>query len=679
MNTVPAHADLASLQRENAALKARLQEAEDTLHALRCGEVDAIMVGEHVYTLEGSEAAANRFRSDVLAQMDDAVLVLDASGHVIYLNPAAERQYGVAPSWALGRPRASLYTEEWPDAADEDAAQRAMQDPGYWRGRNLHRRADGSALLVECAHSALRDERGAVTGKLVVARDVSARAAAEAALHESRARLHFALESARIGDWELDLDTGSTRRSLRHDQCFGYDAPVPDWNFEVCLQHVHVDDRIAVHQAVARAADGGGDAHFECRVVWPDATEHWIEVHATLAVGGTPVRRLVGIVCDITERKRAEAALREADGRKDVFLATLAHELRNPLAPIRNAVRILQLTAEPQARERALATLERQLEHLVRLLDDLMDVSRISRGKMELRRAPVAVAAVLLNAVDSTRPLFEQRRHELVLNLPPQPVVLDADPTRLTQVVVNLLDNAAKYTPDCGLITLSAQPQGDTLLISVQDNGIGIHPAMLPRVFDMFTQVKRRTGAATEGMGIGLALVQRLVELHGGSVRALSEGEARGTTMELRLPLQVATAAAPALAAPAAPGLPPTSRRVLVAEDNPDSASSMVMLLQLMGHQTAVAHDGLQAVASAREFLPQVVLMDIGLPGCDGYEAARRIRAQDWGRDMLLVALTGWGQDTDRERSRQAGINHHLLKPVDPKRLEVLLRLPLPD
>ena len=675
--------DRDALLRENAALLERLAEAEDTLRALRNGEVDAILVGDDVFVLEGAESAANRFRSDVLAQMGDAVVVLDNDNQVVYLNAAAERQYGVAAADALGRPHSTLFTAEWDSEAAELAAKQALDTCGFWRGRCTYRAPKGTRFLVECTKSRLRDAKGAPAGLLFVGRDFTAQAAAENALAASRARLQFALESARIGEWDFDLDTDTATHSLRHDQAFGYSKPVPRWGFATFKSHLHPADLARVEQAFNEALGWRDELHLDCRVIWPDGGVHWIELHAAVFRHDGRPRRMTGIVADISERKFAEESLRDADRRKDIFLATLAHELRNPIAPISNSLAAMRRSGDATLHLQAMNTADQQLAHLVRLVDDLLDVSRISQGKMTLRLARIDVAEVLRTAVDSAMPRIESKRHRLDVSWPEQPLAIDGDLMRLTQALANVLDNAAKYSPEGGRITLSAHEHYGELVISVRDNGAGIHPENLNQVFELFTQVGRTREQSQGGMGIGLALVKRLIEMHGGTVHARSAGEGRGCTVVLRLPMparpQLAQPAKlPSLQAPSEPAEAAADDakrrlRVLVVDDNADSADSLAMLLQLMGHETDIARDGEQAVVKAASFLPRVILMDIGLPGFDGYEASRRIRAQLPQRDLLLIALTGWGQAADRERSRQAGLDQHLVKPIDPAHLEALL------
>lgn len=375
---------------------------------------------------------------------------------------------------------------------------------------------------------------------------------------------------------------------------------------------------------------------------------------------------------DVTESLRAEEALREANRRKDEFLATLAHELRNPLAPIRNAAQLLgspKLTSE--ALDWARHVIQRQVRHMAYLLDDLLDVARITRGKLELRRQHVLLSAVVDAAIETARPAIDAKRHSFAVALPAGMVELDADPQRLAQVIANLLTNAAKYTDPGGSIALVATLEPGEVRIGVRDDGIGLSREALDSIFGMFSQVDDARHRSEGGLGIGLALVKGLVELHGGRVEAHSDGVGRGSEFVVRLPLRPAAAAAVESAhggASAAPGC-----RVLLADDNRDAAESLAMLLQMAGHEVRIAHDGVAAVELAAQFRPDVALLDIGMPGLDGYAVARTIRAQPWGTAPHLVALTGWGQEEDRRRSREAGFDEHLTKPVDPARVEELV------
>jgi signal transduction histidine kinase/CheY-like chemotaxis protein len=383
----------------------------------------------------------------------------------------------------------------------------------------------------------------------------------------------------------------------------------------------------------------------------------------------------VNVLVDISDRKRAEEALREADRAKDEFLATLAHELRNPLAPIRNAVYVLNLAgAHSPEVQWALSVIERQSRQMARLIDDLMDVARITGGRLQLTKERVELAEVVRAAVETARPVVEAAGHELTVSLPP-PVVLDADLTRLAQAVSNVLNNAAKYTDRGGRIWLTAERQGSDAVISVRDTGMGIPAEALPHLFEMFTQADRHGDRSRGGLGIGLALVRRLVEMHGGSVAAHSDGPGLGSEFVIRLPAVVEQEPRRGATAPEGTSAAPAALRVLVVDDNWDAAASLGVVLRRAGHDTRTAHDGFEAVALAEQFRPDVVLLDIGLPKLNGLDVARHIREQSWGQRMVLIATTGWGQTADRVKSQAAGFDHHLVKPIDPATLLGVLAL----
>lgn len=374
------------------------------------------------------------------------------------------------------------------------------------------------------------------------------------------------------------------------------------------------------------------------------------------------------------ERLRLIEQLREQDRRKDEFLATLAHELRNPLAPIRNGLELIRLANNDRAvLEKATMIMQRQIEQMVRLVDDLLDVARISRNKLELRREQVELETIVRNAVETSRPVLAAAENDLHVDLPSEPVWIEADPVRLAQVFSNLLNNAAKYSAPGGRISLVAAQSGDELTIRVSDTGIGIEPAKLSQIFGMFVQLDASELQVQSGLGVGLTLVQRLIEMHGGAIEARSEGQGKGSEFIVRLPALKQSAKSVSEIEPVLDDRPPTRRRILVVDDNIDSAESMAMMLELSGHDVATAHDGLAAVELAKEFQPHVALLDLGMPKLDGYEAARSIRQQSWGQKMKLVALTGWGQQEDKRRSREAGFDAHLVKPIDFGALEELV------
>ena len=421
-----------------------------------------------------------------------------------------------------------------------------------------------------------------------------------------------------------------------------------------------------------RTLGSQGEFQFEA----PDGTP----LPVYLAISALPLNgdtALCMVATDLTEQKERQD-LRESNRRKDEFLAMLAHELRNPLAPIRNALYLMKRGEfDPSSSEDVRSMMERQVEHFSRLIDDLMDVSRISTGKVELRMELVDLAKAVTRSVEVSRTLVEQKGHELSVDLPEAPILLDADPTRIEQVLDNLLTNAAKYTDPGGHIALAASREGDSAVVRLRDDGIGIAPEKLPHIFDLFVQAERRLDRSQGGLGLGLSLVKSLVEMHGGGVTATSEGLGRGSEFVVRLPARPATmhdvAGVGRNGRPRAESILP-KYRILVVDDNVDSARSMAMVLKrLWGQDTEVAHDGLEAIEKAVEYRPEVILLDIGLPGMSGFEVAERLRGWAWAVRPLIVAMTGLGQEEDLRRSRESGFDHHLVKPVDLEALQKLI------
>jgi PAS domain S-box-containing protein len=494
---------------------------------------------------------------------------------------------------------------------------------------------------------------------------------AEEALRRSERNLNDFFENASIGLHCVALDGTILRANQAELDMLGYtneeyvgrnvaefhvDAP----RLRDLMDRLGRGETLQNHEARMRARDGG--------------IRHVLISSNALIEGG----RLVHTRCftrDITERKLAEQALEEADRRKTEFLATLAHELRNPLAPIRTAATLIA-RADPGRSELRWGrdVIERQIQQLTRLVDDLLDVSRITRGKIELKKERVDLAAVVRSALETSHPLIEAAGHTITVSLPPDPIVLDADPVRLAQVLSNLFNNAAKFTPDGGEIRLGVEKEGGTVSISVADNGNGIAPELLPRIFDMFVQADRSLERAQGGLGIGLTLVRWFVEMHGGSVSAHSAGPGLGSAFIVRLPTAAETVTMDATnhSEDRLDFVPARPRRILVADDNRDGRESLRLLLEAMGNEVRTAIDGEEAVAVAAEFGPEVALLDIGMPRINGYEAARQIRERPGGEQIVLVALTGWGKEDDRRRSREAGFDHHWVKPVDISALQRL-------
>ncbi len=376
----------------------------------------------------------------------------------------------------------------------------------------------------------------------------------------------------------------------------------------------------------------------------------------------------------LAQSRQYAAALQEADQRKDEFLATLAHELRNPLAPIRTGLQVLRMSPPGPATDQVRDMMDRQMDHLVRLIDDLLDVSRVSQGKIDLRHEHISLQDVVRAAVEVSQPLIDAAQHRLILDVPPDVLWLDADLTRLAQVVSNLLNNAAKYTPQNGHITLTIRPDGNNVLIAVTDTGLGIRDDMLAKVFDLFTQIDRNMERAQGGLGIGLALVKRLVEMHGGKITAASPGLGQGSTFTVRLPLSPQQTPS-AIADKSASLIPPEAipLQVLVVDDNVASAKTTGWMLEMIGHNARLVHDGLEVLEVAKKMRPDVILLDIGLPGMNGYDVCRALRVDPLFKNTVIIAQTGWGQDKDRQLAKEAGFTHHLTKPVKPEQLSDLL------
>jgi PAS domain S-box-containing protein len=562
------------------------------------------------------------------------------------------------------------------------------------RRRELYRseyrivRADtGETSWLESRGRFLYDSAGSPTHLIGICLEATARKEAEERLIQREAQLDLATRIVGVGVFDHDhVDN----RLYWSDQLRKiHDAP-PDLEpgIRALDAQVHPDDRERLYAAVRAAHDPASDGTFnlEYRILRRNGEVRWIVGQAqTLFAGEGAERRpvrTVGVELDVTDARLAEArlrdseeALRKADQRKDEFLATLAHELRNPLAPIRTAAEMLTLpNLEPHQLAWSRQVIHRQVEHMARLLDDLLDVARITRGKLQLRMRPVDLATVVDTAVEAARPLLAAKNHSLTVKLPSELPSFDADPVRLAQILSNLLTNAAKYTDSPGgRIELTGRVDRGMLRISVKDNGIGLSPAALADIFNMFSQVHHSHRRADGGLGIGLALVKGLVDLHGGTIEVFSKGAGLGSEFVVALPCRVSdvTRPAEALTHPRSGAL--VSRKILVADDNQDAANTLSLLLRLAGHEVRTAHGGQVALQLASEFKPEFALLDIGMPDLDGYEVARRLRLTDSGRNLRLIALTGLGQEEDKRRAHDAGFDHHLTKPVDPQRLDALL------
>jgi two-component system CheB/CheR fusion protein len=572
----------------------------------------------------------------------------------------------------------SKVLEGWPEVASFNAnVMKAGLAGGTLAYKDQHlvlyRNGVAEDVWMNLDYSPVPGDDGKPAGVLAIVVETTERNIAERGLRESEERLRLALDAGKMGTWEWHMQENRVIWSPALQELHGLAPGTFDGTFEAYQRDIHPEDREHVLGSVRRTLEHGEDHRIEYRIVRPDGSLRWVEGRGKLVRDAQRrPQRMIGVCADITERKQAEQALREADRRKDEFLATLSHELRNPLAPLRNALQFLELSLGGDERVEPLRQMmERQVGHLVRLVDDLLEMSRISRGALELRRSRVAVSDMVRNALETSQPLLRAARHQLSVALPGEPLWVDGDPVRLAQILANLLNNAAKYTPPGGRIGVAARKREGCVEVAVRDNGPGIAPEALPRLFEMFARGGGPDRGGQGGLGIGLALSRRLAEMHGGSLGAKSDGLGRGAEFTLTLALAAAPQPGTSSAAPAAARLP--GRRILVVDDNRDAAESLSMVLKFLGADVQVANDGRQALDAFQSYQPAVVFLDIGMPGMDGYEVARRMRAAQNGERPALVALTGWGQEADRQRSRDAGFDHHLVKPADLGVLQALL------
>lgn len=548
-----------------------------------------------------------------------------------------------------------------------DRGQSAVEFRALW--------PDGTVRWMDARWRVFHNEAGGAERLIGLTTDITEHKRAEAALRQSQNRLAAAVQIARLGIWEYEAAPQITHWDERCREIFGVTQARPMSSAEV-FGLIHSEDRARVASELEAALEPSGDGLFdtEYRVVRADHALRWVAVRGHAMKDGAgeahAYARFVGTVLDFTERKRIEEELREADRRKDQFIATLAHELRNPLAPVRYATRLLDQGVPAQMAADARRMIDRQLAQMARLLDDLLDASRITRHAFEMRRELLDMRRIIEGSVEAARPLAEMVKLDLRSQLPPDPLPVNGDAARLSQVISNVLNNATKYTDPGGHIVIEAAAEGTDIVVRVRDDGIGISPQHLAGIFDLFTRGET-TGRAAGGLGIGLSLARQLVELHGGSIHATSTGAGCGSEFTIRLPR--ATEAAVLTESVAEPekvtALGAANVRILVVDDNVDAADSLAHLLAVMGYQTKVAYEGVSALELADLYRPGVVLLDVGLPNLSGHEVARRLRTQPWGLAVKLIALTGWGSEDDRRKSREAGFDEHLTKPVDPDAL----------
>ena len=619
-----------------------------------------------------------------LASIGDAVITTDAECQVLFLNGMAETLTGWKSGDAVGLPLAAIFRiiNEQTRQPVENPAVRALRDGAIvgLANHTLLIAKDGTERPVDDSAAPVMDPEGRVLGCVLVFRDVAERRRAEAALRQSEAHFRNMADTAPAMMWVSDPQGDCTfisKQWCEHTATDFRQNLGQGWS-----ECVHPDDRERAKTVFQIANEQRTPFSVDYRLRRRDGEYHWaVDTGLPRFDEHGLFQGFVGTVTDIHDRKQLEEELRQiaaelsaANQKKDEFLATLAHELRNPLAPLGNGLQVMKLArGNPDAVEQSRAMMERQLGQMVRLIDDLLDVSRISRGKITLQKKRVELASILHQAIETSRPLIDACQHQLALMIPPEPVYVDADVTRLSQVFSNLLNNAAKYTEGAGRITLQVERQDTQVVVSVRDTGVGIPRHILPNLFQMFMQVDRSLERSQGGLGIGLSIVKQLTEMHGGSVEAQSEGHRMGSQFIVRLPIAVWQSEDDLVEGQEQDRIPATGRRVLVVDDNHDSARSLALMLRLMGNETQTAHDGLEALDVAEAFRPDLILLDIGMPKLNGYDTARQIRTRPWGKETILIALTGWGQDEDRRRSQEAGFDSHLTKPIDPVALESLL------
>ena len=670
----------------------------------------------------------------IVESSEDAIVSKTLEGVVQSWNAGATRIFGFSAAEMIGRPITTIIPPELL-AQEREILAKVRQGEPIDHFDTIRVRKDGRRIPVSLTVSPIKDARGTIVGASKIARDITDRARAQSAIRESESRLTSEavaltrLSEASLRLWRstnlaqgLDeiLETvidlvGATKGNIQLMNAHsGTLSIVAQQGFEPAfLKTFESVPVIEAHAACGRAVSGKAtvvivdveedEAYAPYRAAAREAGYRAVISVPLFAADGSALgavsthfpdahrpteqeMRRLEVYCrqasDFIQRfrleqtlRRSQEALMEAGRRKDEFLALLAHELRNPLAPIRYAVAAISRRGiTPEQQKRAELIIERQVAHMSRLLDDLLDISRITRGILELKKVATELTATVGTAIEATRPFLDARQHELLVELPAEPVRLEADPVRLVQILSNLLINAAKYTDPGGRIELRAHNEGAELVITVRDNGIGIPRELMPRLFMLFSQAQSASDRSEEGLGVGLALVRGLVNLHGGRVTAHSEGAGRGSTFTVRLPLGSPAAAALVRASDDDATSADATLKILVVDDNRDVADSCTTLLEMSGHEVRTAYSGEHALQIADEFRPQAVLLDIGLPDITGYEVAQKLRATPWGRNIPLVAITGWGQERDRRRAFQAGFDHHLTKPVAPEDIASLLR-----
>lgn len=614
--------------------------------------------------------------ASIVESSNDAIIGKTLDGIIQSWNAAAEQLFGYTAEQTVGQHISLVIPPE--RLSEEDQIIASLREGKRIEHYETERvRSDGQRITVSLTISPIKDESGNVVGASKIARDVTTQKRAESDRQMFVTLVENSTDFIGICDLEgvpFFVNRAGLEMVGLSDIEEARQTPVQEFFFP--------EDQAKIMNEFFPTVLNNGHGEIEIRFRhFKTGEPRWMayKVLALTDAANQPIA-FATVSQDVTERRqfaddlrRLAADLSDADRRKNEFLATLAHELRNPLAPMSNMLEVVKRAdGDGAVLKRAHETLERQLAQMIRLVDDLLDLNRITHDRLELRRSEVELSSVIQQAVEVARPLVDSAGHHLIVDLPDEPIWLNADRARLAQLFGNLLNNSCKYTRPAGTISVRAERVGDDVEVTVKDNGAGIPQDKLDSIFDMFMQVDRTSKRSQGGLGIGLTLVKRLAEMHGGSIEARSAGEGQGSEFIVRLPVlgrdEVAAQHGPDVASEVQP-----QRRVLIVDDNRDSADSLAMLMQITGNKTYMAHDGVEAVEAIEKYRPEVVLLDIGLPGMDGHEVCRRVREQPWGKDIVVIALTGWGQEDDRRKSEEAGFDGHLVKPVDYDKLLELL------
>jgi PAS domain S-box-containing protein len=618
-----------------------------------------------------------------LRSIGDAVITTDAMMRVEYLNPIAESLTGWETAQAKGLHVDRIFNigssgdgkTALNDIVKSFSQEHANSSKSY---SVLSRKTDGKLFDIENSIAPIRNKEGSMIGAVMVFHDITERRKAEEMLRNSQMRAENALNIAKLGTFEWSFASDQLNCSPRAKEMFEFSEDEGNFLMDY-FKRIVPEDLERIYGEMEAAINGDGKFHTEYRVVLPHGGIRHIVSLGTCEKGPSGEReRIVGVFSDITERKNIEEQLKHADRRKDEFLATLAHELRNPLAPISAAAELLQMaTLDEEIVRRNSEIIERQVDHMANLVNDLLDVSRVTTGLIKLDKSALDMKSVVEAAVEQAAPFIRSRRHHLDLQLPNETVRISGDKKRLIQVVTNLLNNAAKYTPEGGNIALKVNVQPEEVIVSVTDNGIGISPDLLNHVFELFTQAERTSDRSSGGLGLGLALVKTLVELHDGRVSCASEGEGKGSTFTVCLP-KIADSYqqyphAFTLAGQASHYGKNRRRRILVVDDNRDAAETLAGMLRILGHEVTIENDSRRALERALLEVPEICMLDIGLPGMDGIELARRLKSQPETAQSMLIAVTGYSQEQNRKVALEAGFSHFLLKPVSAATLTTIL------